>query len=100
MSKPFDFTGEIPPRTWFRQVQEILSNGVTLQDNVTGVFLEAYIATSETEVTHQLGRIPKVIIPVMKYPNGLSTLEFTKPPTAQTLYLKRGAAGVQTLFIQ
>lgn len=91
--------GENAPRSWFRQILEWSQRGVSIQDNLDAQIIEADIGTSETRVGHNLGRIPKGVIPIMVFPHGITGLQFTKAPTADSLFLSRSSAGRQALII-
>lgn len=91
--------GSNAAREWFQQVLEWSKKRVSVDENLDIQIIEADIGTSETRVGHSLGRIPKGIIPIMKYPNGVSSLSFTKESTADSIFLSRASAGKQALII-
>lgn len=86
------------PRDWFQQILE-WSRGKINLDNLDARLVVSNIGTTETLVGHSLGRIPQMIIPVMVYPYGTDTLNFTKAPTIDTLFLKAGVAGPRALLV-
>jgi hypothetical protein len=89
-------------RDWFEQILQWSRKKITFEDNVDGVEVLAYIGTSDTSVPHALGRAPKSVIPIAKYPYGTAAIEFSqsKAPTNQVLYLKRAVAGYQWLRLE
>ena len=97
--KPFDFSGEVPSRSWFRQIQEILTRGISLDDNLDAVIATGYVGTVETEIGHALGRVPRVVIPVGVFPYGTTTITFTRAPEAGKLWLSGGVAGVRAFLL-
>ena len=73
---------------------------ITLDDNVDCQVVDCNLLTTETKVGHNLGRIPKYILPTMSYPNGIKgDLEFTRPPTEKEIYVKCSIAGAYTLIV-
>lgn len=86
-------------RDWWNQLLEWSRKRITFDENMDCVSVTSYIATTETEVGHSLGRIPKYVLEVASFPNGTKGIEFTKEPTNQKLFLKRGTAGNCTLLL-
>lgn len=84
---------------WFQQILEFSRKKITFDDNVDCQILTVNIGIAETEIGHSLGRTPRYVIEVASYPNGTAGIQFTKEPTNQKLYLKRGTAGQCTLFL-
>jgi hypothetical protein len=94
----FDF-GEQQPRAWFQQILDWSRNKVSVEENLDCVIISVNIATSETIVDHPLGRVPKGIIPVLRWPNNISELSWTREPTDTRLFLSQRVAGQMTLLI-
>lgn len=94
----YDF-GSTDTRTFLRQIVEWSQKRVSIQDNMDMQEITAHLNTSETVVQHNLGRIPTGLIPVLKYPNSIKGIEFTKASDASKLYLKRDTAGECTFLI-
>lgn len=86
-------------REWFQQILEWSKKRVSIDENLDVQIIEADIGTSETRIGHALGRVPRGIIPVMKYPYGVQALSFTKEPTIDSIFLSRAVAGRQSLII-
>ena len=84
---------------WLQQIFEWSNRKITFEENMDVIFQDVYIGTSETEVQHNLGRIPKKIIEVAAYPYGTAGISWTKAPTNEYLYLSRGSAGNCQLMI-
>lgn len=93
-----DFGAEAA-REWFQQVLEWSRKKITFDDNMDGVFLKTYLGTTETVVSHPLGRTPRYIFEVASYPTGTAGINFTREPTLSTLYLRRDSAGECVLFL-
>lgn len=91
--------GDAPMRTWFNMILEWSRKKITFDDNMDGIFVRSYIATTETKVSHTLGRMPRYVFEVAEYPSGTAGIEFTQHNTRDTLYLRRNVAGNCTLFI-
>lgn len=87
-------------REWFQQILQWSKKKITFEENIDGIELLTYLTTSETEVGHTLGRIPKTITPVAKFPHGTSGIEFTRAPTIDKLFLSRSSAGYQWLRLE
>lgn len=96
--KLIDFTGT-PDSNWFQQLLLLTRNKLSFDDNVDCQILTVNIGTSETEIGHSLGRVPRYIIPVASYPNGTAGIQFTKSSDNKRVFLKRDVAGVQTLIL-
>ena len=89
-------------RSWFQQLLDWSRNKVSFEENLDCVIIDVNIATSETIVDHPLGRVPKGIIPLLRWPNNTSELSWSdpeKPPTDTRLFLKQRVAGKVTLLI-
>lgn len=84
---------------WLQQLYEFSRKKITFEDNLDVTFQTVYIGTSETEVQHNLGRIPKAVLEVAAYPYGTAGISHTKAPTEKYLYLSRGSAGQCQLMI-
>jgi hypothetical protein len=91
--------GASPDASWFSRLLDWTRGKITFEDNIDGRFLTVNIGTTETEIGHTLGRVPRYILEVASYPNGTAGIQFTKSPTIDKLYLKRGTAGQCTLFL-
>lgn len=91
--------GEQQPRSWFQQLLDWSRNRVSFEENLDCVIIDVNIATSETIVDHPLGRVPKGIIPVLRYPNNISEISWTREPTDTRLFLSQRVAGRMTLLI-
>lgn len=91
--------GETQSRDWFMQILQWSQGKITFEDNVDCKIITPYINTTETSVGHALGRIPKIVIPIMQYPHGTQALSFTKDSTIDTIYISRATAGYQALII-
>jgi len=85
-------------REWFQQILQWSIGKVSLE-NLDIKIITANIGTSETIVGHSLGRIPTIVIPVMKYPFGVVNISFTKSPTIDTLFLSASSAGERALLL-
>jgi len=84
---------------WLQQIFEWSRKKITFEDNLDLIFQSVYIGTGETQVQHNLGRVPKGIIEVAAYPNGTAGISHTKAPTNEFLYLSRVSAGQCQLMI-
>lgn len=91
--------GQDAPSSWFQQLLEWSRKKITLEDNVDCIFVTASIATTETVVGHQLGRVPKYIIEVTSWPNSAKGIELTKAPTSEKLFITRTTSGETTLLL-
>ena len=94
--------GELQPREWFQQLLQWSRKKITFEENMDGIELLAYLNTSETEIGHALGRMPKSITPVAKFPYGVAAISFTRAPTIDKLFMKSdsGSARYQWLRIE
>ena len=91
--------GQEAAREWFQQVLEWSRKKITFDDNMDGVFLRTYLNTTETVVSHPLGRAPRYIFEVASYPTGTAGINFTREPTNGTLFIRRDVAGECVLFL-
>lgn len=91
--------GQSATREWFQQILEWSRKRFTFEDNLDCVFVTHRVETTETEIGHSLGRVPKYILEVASYPNGTAGISFTKPPEKDKIYIKRNAAGECTLLL-
>jgi hypothetical protein len=91
--------GESQSRSWFQQILEWSRKKISFEDNIDCIIIEANIATSETIVDHPLGRVPKGIIPVLRWPCNISELSWTREPTNSRLFIKARVAGRMALLI-
>jgi hypothetical protein len=94
-----EFSGDMPEKSWFQAILDWSRKKLTFDDNLDGVFVTAYLGTSETEVGHPLGRTPRYVLEVAAYPNGTAGISFTKSPNQSQLFLKRSVAGNCTLWL-
>lgn len=94
-----DSFGDFPDKNWFQKLLELTRRRISFDDNIDGIFVTANIGTAETQIGHNLGRIPKYIFEVASYPTGTAGINFTKPSTTDKVYLTRTTAGNCTLFI-
>jgi len=87
-------------KDFYRQILSWSRKSITLEDNVDCQIIDVNLLTTETKVGHNLGRIPKYILPIMSYPNGIrGDLEFTKSSTEKEIYIKCSVAGAYTLVV-
>jgi len=92
--------GREAAREWFEQILEWSRKRLTFEDNLDCAFVTFEVQTTETEVPHSLGRIPKYIMEVAAYPNGTAGISFTtKPPENDKIYIQRATAGTCTLLL-
>lgn len=91
--------GAAAAKEWFEQILQWSRKKITLDDNLDCVFVTAYIATTETEIGHPLGRTPRYIIEVAAYPNGTAGISFSRESKIDKVYLKRATAGTCTLLM-
>lgn len=91
--------GDQQSRSWFQQILEWSRGKVSFEENLDCVIINVNIATSETVVDHPLGRVPKGIIPVLRWPNNISELSWTREPTDTRLFLSQRVSGPMTLLI-
>lgn len=91
--------GSEATRDWFAQLLEWSRRKVSIDDNMDCTTVTAYVGTTETEVGHSLGRVPRYVIPVMAYPYGTGEMSFTKEPNNEKLFLSRRVAGTCTLLV-
>jgi hypothetical protein len=94
----FDFGGN-DTRTFFRQIVEWSQKKIGFDDNLDILTMSSFVDTSETVIEHNLGRIPKALVPILTYPNKITTLEFTKAPEASKIYIKAGSACNVSFFL-
>lgn len=106
--KLFDF-GESDSRSFIRQILEWSQRRVSLFDNLDcDIVGPVRIETTETQVGHNLGRVPRGVIEMASGNspqasgtqwNGTVGIAQTKQATVTSLYLKRKEAGETTLVI-
>lgn len=94
--------GASAAREWFQQILDWSRQSITFEDNLDCTFVTATIGTSETAVGHDLGRVPKYIIPVCSWVTGgtiARAITLTKAPTIDQVYVSSASAGKQTLLL-
>lgn len=91
--------GENAARDWFLQILEWSRKKFTFDDNLDCIFITKTIGTTETEIPHALGRVPKYVLEVAQFPNGTAGINFTRASTNDRIYLKRSVAGTCTLLL-
>jgi len=106
--KLFDF-GDTDFRSYIRQILEWSQNKVSISDNVDCQILRnVRIETTETQVGHNLGRVPILILEACTLNgvnasgsqwNGTVGIAQTKQATNNAVYLKRKEAGETTLVL-
>lgn len=106
--KLFDF-GEQDFRSFIRQILEWSLKRVSLFDNLDCQVLDSVrIETTETQVGHSLGRIPRVVFEacagnsrnaIGTQWNGTVGIALTRQPTTTSIYIKRKEVGETTLVL-
>lgn len=97
--------GENALREWFNQILEWSRKKITIDDNLDCVFVTGYVGTTQTEVGHSLGRVPKYILEVAAFPYGTAGIKFSdgtnavKEPTIDKIFIARATAGQCTLML-
>lgn len=91
--------GDKPEATWFKNILEWSRKKVSIDDNLDCVTLSVDIATSETAISHPLGRVPKGIIPFLTFPGSLVEMDVTRAPINTQLFLKSRIAVKANLLI-
>ena len=91
--------GETAARDWFQQILEWSRKKIAFEDNIDCIFVTANVGTSQTEIGHALGRVPKYILEVASYPNGTAGISFTKAPEVDKIFITRASSGVCTLLL-
>jgi len=86
-------------RDWFQQILRWSRKKITFEDNLDCVFIDTSLLTTETAIEHPLGRTPRFVMEVAKFPNGTAGITWGKAPTNTQLFLKRSSAGNCTLMI-
>ncbi len=106
--KLFDF-GDNDTRSFIRQILEWSLKRVSLFDNVDCIVLDSVrIETTETQVGHTLGRVPRLVFEscgpnsrnaVGTQWNGTVGIALTRQSTITSVYVKRKEAGETTLVL-
>lgn len=91
--------GDTPNRSWFQRLLELTRKRISFEDNIEGQFITAYLQTTETVISHNLGKAPKYIFEVASFPYGTAGIGVTKAPTNNQLFLTRVTAGTCVLYI-